>query len=82
MKFATMKCPDCGELADGILEQCKGRAVITEPDAEGNVEYAGETEMFWDEQEPVGGGMEYNLLCPEGHVWLSTRLDDEEEEQS
>ena len=81
MKFETMHCPDCGALATGILEQVKGNANSSEPDENGHVEYTGNTDIFWDEQEPVGGGDEYNLLCEDGHVWLSKRLDLEEDEE-
>lgn len=78
MKFATMTCPECGEPAAGSLETIQGRAEFTEPDENGHVDYAGETEMFWDTQEMMiktTEGKEYvALLCHNGHDWQSEVL--------
>lgn len=76
MKFGTMKCPECGEQAAGTLETVTGRAEFDEPDEDGNVEYSGETQIFWDGQMTVTkieNEIEYaTLLCHEGHEWKST----------
>lgn len=76
MKFGTMKCPECGKQASGTLETVTGRAEFDEPDEDGNVEYSGETQIFWDRQMTVTeikNEIEYaTLLCHGGHEWQST----------
>lgn len=75
MKFETMKCPECGKQASGTLETVTGRAEFDEPDEDGNVEYSGETTVFWDGQLTVTEIVENiehaTLLCSNGHDWLS-----------
>ena len=75
MKFETMQCPECKERAIGILEQVQCRANIIE-NKQGEVEYEGETDVWWEEQRPVIKGGNYFLLCENGHDWPSRCLDD------
>jgi hypothetical protein len=75
MKFETMNCPECGERADGLLEVLHCRATITEQE-DGTIEYAGESEMFWEEQRPVQDGELFTLLCHNGHEWKTRDLSD------
>jgi hypothetical protein len=73
MKFHPMTCPECGESARGTLEDLTGCATFTEPDAKGEVGYAGYTEVFWDgamtRKEQGGDVPLVVLLCPRGHEW-------------
>jgi hypothetical protein len=72
MIFTVRTCPVCGEPVRGTLEALKGCALLTEPDANGKCAWAGETEIWWDEQRTVmdADGC-VTLLCPNGHAWLS-----------
>ena len=71
MKIEQPKCPMCGELANGILETVPCRALINDLTPGGVTEYAGESEMFWDDQERVQKDGKTTVLCPKGHEWLT-----------
>ena len=77
MKFTIPNCPHCGALAKGTLEIVNGLALLNPPDAEGNFEYAGETQIDWDSQRSCGGDHDYILECPNGHNWPSPSEDED-----
>lgn len=75
MKFKTIICPECGEVADGTLEQVPGIALINfNQDGEG--EYSGETKILWEGQqtEPVDDNTKVTLICAQGHEWTTEVL--------
>lgn len=55
MKLAIPKCPKCGELAHGTVENIPGVAEFSEVDDDGVTDHCGETDVFWDGQEQVFG---------------------------
>lgn len=55
LKFKQPTCPKCGEHPRGMLEVVFACAELTEPDADGDYEYFGNSAMFWNTQEPVFG---------------------------
>jgi len=71
MKFVHPNCPECGQAAVGTYERVPGIACLSEPDSEtGEQDYAGSTEMDWNEQSPVlgpAGGVV--LVCGDDHFW-------------
>lgn len=76
MKYTPWKCPACGEHADGTLETVTGKALLNF-DADGNAEYGGETEIFWDEQKTVRDEAgPVTLICANGHDWQAEQDDD------
>lgn len=79
MQFDVTTCPQCGEPANGILEQVQGRAHLEVNTKTGAAEYGGETEMFWDEQRPVLREGKAVLLCHNGHDWDATDSDADDE---
>lgn len=75
MKFETLNCPECGEPAAGSVERISGRANFTEPDVDGDIAHAGDTEVWWDEQKTVINKKgEWNLICYQGHEWFSKMI--------
>ena len=71
MRCATPRCPTCGELAAGTLETLSGRAGLAFDDA-GNADWAGGTDLFWDEQLTVRDRRgRVTLLCRCGTDWPS-----------
>jgi hypothetical protein len=78
MKFETPKCPQCGAFADSIIEIVEGRANLQRSSNAGEdiFEYAGDTDMWWDEQKPVPhAGGRVSLMCPKDHEWLTKMTD-------
>ncbi len=80
MKLHTPFCPECGEPATGTFERLIGRADFDrEPRPDGEVEYSGWTEVWWDEQrtmlenndEPEGPDNRPLVCCHNGHIWPS-----------
>ena len=72
MRFLTPRCPECGEIAEGTVEHVGVRANITFTDETGAAEYAGESEVWWDEQRPDEDEQgRYTLICYGGHEWQS-----------
>jgi hypothetical protein len=78
MKFEIPKCPECGEYADGIIEIVEGRATL-ERSSDNDVDsfdYAGDTDMWWDEQKPVPQTAgRVSVMCPKDHEWLTKVTD-------
>ena len=73
------RCPHCGELPRGTLEVVHGVALLEHSDEiDDGYEYAGETKMFWDDQQSVTdpGDNGIMMLCHEGHEW-SAKVDGE-----
>lgn len=77
MIFETSKCPKCNEPPDTILETMLVSAILTEPDEYGEQDYAGESKMHWDTQEPDDFNGQVQLTCSKGHEWYSNMLDTE-----
>jgi hypothetical protein len=80
MRFKTPKCPECGESPSYIIEHLTAAALLQEPDENGNQEYAGESKMHWETQEPMGIGLDvgpqmYRVGCENRHEW-ETYLDE------
>jgi len=73
IKFTPIKCPECGELAEGTLEKLEGRADFGIVEEDGKTEYSGQTTIFWDSQRTESGedGKRWTLLCHNGHDWLA-----------
>jgi hypothetical protein len=78
MRFDPATCPECGEPARGTLDDITGCAQFSDPDTKGNVEYAGDTEVFWDGQMTRKGNTEGTvmLLDRAGHEWEARELPD------
>lgn len=75
MRFEPWKCPKCDQQAKGTLERIPGLALVVF-DEEGEAEYLGSTDVFWDDQitlEDEEGRV--TLLCPAGHEWQAVVRD-------
>jgi hypothetical protein len=74
MRWEVEVCPECGEPAKILLEEVfvGARLYLSEP---GVYEYAGESEVYWDTQEPVKDEEGcHRLECPNFHRWLTKPL--------
>lgn len=63
----------------GLLESCPGRSNISseitrKPDGTFEFEYAGGTEMFWDDQRTVEREGQRVFLDEDGDEWLEREL--------
>lgn len=76
MKFEPFNCPKCGLAARGTVESLSGVAEFNDADEEGNVEYSGNTEVFWDGQ-MTETDEEGNvaLVCLNGDEWYAKMED-------
>jgi hypothetical protein len=75
MRLTPWKCPECGQPAKGTVETVPGLALLTFDD-DGNAEYAGETEIDWNNQATRHDDAGNDLLeCPAGHQWTAERKD-------
>jgi hypothetical protein len=73
MKFDVPRCPVCDELAKGTLESVPGMALLMFNE-QGEAEYLGETEIFWNDQVTrFDRRGRVTLLCTNGHEWRSPR---------
>jgi len=71
MRFDSPQCPQCGQLAKGVLETIPGLARLLF-DEDGGAEYAGSTDVCWDGQEAIRDEQgRVRLICPDGHQWLA-----------
>lgn len=84
MKFEPMVCPECNKQAIGAADYVPACATFTQPDANGHVEYSGNTELFWDgqmnmhtiESTPETFQPHHSeLQCENGHRWLAKEVD-------
>lgn len=72
MRFRPRKCPLCGQEAKGVLETIPGVALLAFAD-DGDAQYAGETDVCWDDQTTVRDCQgRPTLVCSDGHQWLAT----------
>lgn len=56
----------------GTLERLSGVALL-DVHEDGTADYAGDTEIFWDEQRSVRDEQgKVTLVCPNGHDWKAT----------
>jgi hypothetical protein len=71
MRFDPSRCPECGELATGILEEIPNCvAELSPPQApEDEFEYAGSTEVNWDGQMPMRDAAYGVTLTDGSHEW-------------
>ena len=75
MTFDVPRCTVCGELARGMLEQVPGIALLIF-DEHDTAEYAGETELAWNDQAACRDGAGWvTLECPSGHQWQARPTD-------
>jgi hypothetical protein len=64
-----------GALITGTLETVRCRALIAGIEADGTPYYAGETEVFWDEQKTVCNEKDQIIfLCEDGLEWTFDQL--------
>lgn len=74
MKFEKPNCPCCKTHATSVWENIPGQALLTEPSETGDVDYAGETDVFWDGQESDENEQGLLLGCDCGESWRSKLL--------
>ncbi len=69
MRFTPWNCPNCGEPAKGTVETFFGLALLIFDD-DGHAEYAGQTEIDWNNQTTLKDDAGRALLeCHTGHRW-------------
>ena len=72
MKFKQFTNPKTGKPAVGTVEVLMGLARLTEPDAEGNVASAGETEVDWNGQKSAAELQGHAVMeDADGNQWYS-----------
>ena len=77
MRFEPDKCPECSEEPVGTVEKVLGLAKLM-PDDQGGYDYAGYTEIWWDDQKSVTDPEGRVLLqCKEHHEWYAMKVDKE-----
>jgi hypothetical protein len=75
MRFDPSNCPSCGEQATGLLETIPGIAFLLF-DENGDAQYAGETDVCWDNQTTVRDRLGHVMLvCPDEHQWPASLPD-------
>ena len=74
MKFEKLHCPSCGKPATSTWDNVPGQAILSEPDENGEVDYVGETEMFWDGQTTDETDEGFLMGCDCGESWRSKLL--------
>jgi hypothetical protein len=74
MRFEKPNCPCCKTHATSTWEIVPGQALLTAPDESGDVDYAGETVMFWDGQTSDENEEGFLLGCDCGESWRSKLL--------
>ena len=74
MKLSKPTCPECGQPAIGTCDTIPGCALFMtaaggDPDGNPDVEYGGETKVYWDGQmtDKVDGLPQ--VQCHAGHQW-------------
>ncbi len=75
MKFDSLHCPECGEPARGTIDVIHGCALFAEPDENERVDYAGETDVWWEEQTTIAIGNRLRLICPHAHEWWGALIE-------
>lgn len=80
MHLLTPVCPECGGDVVGIVEQVRGLAALYPPE-NGEYEYAGGTDVWWDSQQPATNQSgEVRVVCENHHEW-DTLIDEERKER-
>ena len=74
MKFEPFNCPECNEPAEGTLDRVECKALFSEPDEYGHVEWGGESKMLWDTQQTDEIDGHPVLVCTNGHTWPARLL--------
>jgi hypothetical protein len=74
MRFETLNCPTCGEVARGTCETLVGTALLVHNE-DGSSEWEGETIIHWDGQQTDTRDGMIVLDCDGGHEWTSRELD-------
>ncbi len=75
MKFNVPLCPECSEPACGLLEELQADANIDFDEETNEYNYTGNTDMYWDTQQPIETpDGRVSLICPNHHEWLTGRL--------
>jgi hypothetical protein len=65
----NLTCATCGEPIRGSVERLNGCALL-DVDPSGAAEYAGETDVWWDEQRSVSRDpRRLVVICPNAHEW-------------
>jgi hypothetical protein len=90
MKFTPMQCPTCRKHAIGTVETLPGVALFLETDAgipktdaNGALEYSGETKIFWEGQmTEIDADGNWELQCEEGHSWLAKHIEETQETEA
>jgi hypothetical protein len=73
MKISVPNCPNCGEPAEGTVDDVPGIALFGEIDENGRTEWGGETRVCWDGQMPrTNDAGEILVQCSEAHEWYTT----------
>ena len=72
MRIAPARCPECGDVPEGTVENIPGVALMRELD-DGSFEYTGRTRVSWDEQSSVTLDDHVFVQCPRGHEWAAKR---------
>lgn len=73
MKFNPEFCPTCGDSIHGTVETLKGFSFLEFVD--GEYQYDGETEMWYDEQKTITKNGKALVQCAYGHEWYAKRSD-------
>jgi hypothetical protein len=77
MKVEKPNCPKCGKIADGVLVDITGVALWSQ--TEGEFDWTGTTDVFWEEQTNQETDNQLSLLCRDcGCDWLSVVEEDED----
>ena len=78
MRWEQQTCPTCGEPARARAETVASQVSLAfDADTE-EYDFAGESEVIWDTQEPVVQAGRENLWCANGHEWWTRPLEEPE----
>ena len=69
MKFDPCKCPECGEPATHILEEYVAKTGLLKPDEQGEIEFAGGTDIDYESGTLFEDDEGYVLFCCNHHHW-------------
>lgn len=70
MKVGKPICPKCGQPAIGTADIVYAVALFSGDPSDGDVEWAGETEVDWNAQTPERDENGFPMvICDNGHTW-------------
>lgn len=70
-RIATPNCPKCGDVLCGTIERVSGINHIVS-DGDGNYDFAGDTELWWEENTTVMDEEGRTLVqCGNAHEWYT-----------